>query len=106
MRQLAGAKANATILGLNDSSLLREQCYIDGKWVGAPSKPVENPATGEIIGRVPFFGRAETVKAVKAVEAAERAFKVWSIKTAKERAVILRKWFDLIVRTAKTLRFF
>lgn len=79
---------------LSDPSLLKDRCYIDGKWVGAPSKAVDNPATGETIGFVPFLGAAETTLAV---EAAERAFKTWSIKTAKERAVILRKWYELIV---------
>ena len=86
--------ANVASLKLTDPSLLREQCYIDGKWVGTPSKAVDNPANGDLIGHVPFFGAAETTQAV---EAAERAFKTWSVKTAKERANILRKWFDLIV---------
>jgi succinate-semialdehyde dehydrogenase/glutarate-semialdehyde dehydrogenase len=85
--------AKVAKLNLADPSLLKEQCYIDGKWVGAPSKAVDNPANGETIGHVPFFGAVETTQAV---EAAARAFVTWSAKTAKERASILRKWFDLI----------
>jgi succinate-semialdehyde dehydrogenase/glutarate-semialdehyde dehydrogenase len=92
--------ANVASLNLADPSLLREQCYIDGKWVGTPSKAVDNPANGELVGHVPFFGAAETTQAV---EAAERAFKTWSVKTAKERANILRKWFDLIVANQEDL---
>ena len=58
--------AKVAKLNLADPSLLKEQCYIDGKWVGAPSKAVDNPANGEIIGHVPFFGAAETTQAVEA----------------------------------------
>jgi len=100
MKPLSGANATVTPPSLNDPSLLKEQCYIDGKWVGVPAKVVDNPATGETIGAVPFFGVAETTQAV---EAAERAIRIWSAKTAKERAVILRKWFDLIVANREDL---
>ena len=79
---------------LTDPSLLRDQCFIDGAWVGTPSIKVDNPATGTTIVSVPRLGAKETTEAV---EAAERAFKTWSRTTAKERAVLLRKWFDLIV---------
>jgi succinate-semialdehyde dehydrogenase/glutarate-semialdehyde dehydrogenase len=79
---------------LRDPSLLRDQCFIDGAWVGQPAINVDNPATGETIVSVP---RMATLEAKAAVEAAERAFKTWSKTTAKERAILLRKWFDLIV---------
>lgn len=79
---------------LQDTFLLREQCLVDGEWIGAPTEPVENPATGDVIARVPQLGAAE---AERAVQAASAAFRLWSKRTAKERAVILRKWFDLII---------
>ncbi|MEC9368816.1 MAG: NAD-dependent succinate-semialdehyde dehydrogenase [Pseudomonadota bacterium] len=77
---------------LKDPSLLKNQCYIDGAWTGKPSSPVSNPATGAEIGKVPDLGAAETKQAI---EAANEAFKTWSRLLAKERAVYLRKWFEL-----------
>lgn len=82
------------MLKLNDSSLLVERCYVGGAWIGEPLDVVANPATGAPIGRVPRFGAAETTAAV---ERAEEAFRSWSRRTAKERAIILRRWFDLII---------
>lgn len=82
---------------LNDKSLFRTQCYIDGAWVDADSGgmiEVDNPATEEIIGTVPRAGGAETHRAI---EAAERSLASWSAKTGKERAAILRKWADLMI---------
>lgn len=79
---------------LNDPTLLVERCYVGGAWIGDPADPVDNPATGEILSRVPRFGAAE---ATRAVEAAETAFRAWSKKTAKERSVIMRRWFDLMI---------
>ena len=82
---------------LKDASLFHEACYVDGQWVQAASGQtlkVDNPATGEIIGTVPKLGAAETHRAI---EAANRAFPAWSKKTAKERATILRRWFDLMM---------
>jgi succinate-semialdehyde dehydrogenase/glutarate-semialdehyde dehydrogenase len=79
---------------LKDPTLLVERCYVGGAWIGEPTEPVDNPATGEIIGRVPHFGAAETTEAI---EKAEEAFKSWSRKTAKERSTILRRWFDLMM---------
>ncbi len=85
---------------LRDPSLLRDRCFIDGEWVGQPSFPVENPATGALLANVPWLGAKE---ATDAVEAAERAFKTWSKTTAKQRAVLLRKWFDLITANREDL---
>jgi succinate-semialdehyde dehydrogenase / glutarate-semialdehyde dehydrogenase len=90
-------------LSLKDSKLLREQCYIDGRWVdaeGGKTFAVHNPATGEELGTVPRMGAAE---AKRAIEAAERALPAWRAKTAKERAVILRKWFDLMMANQEDL---
>lgn len=84
-------------LKLNDPTLLREANYIGGKWIGADSGrtvDVPNPATGELVGRVPAMGEAETSRAI---EAAERAFDPWRAMLAKERAAILRRLFDLMM---------
>mgnify|MGYP003694516269 CR=1 FL=1 len=90
-------------LNLKDPSLFRQQCYIDGKWAdadGGKSIPVNNPATGEILGTVPNMGAAETRRAI---EAANAALPAWRAKTAKERANILRKWFDLMMANQEDL---
>jgi succinate-semialdehyde dehydrogenase/glutarate-semialdehyde dehydrogenase len=71
---------------------------IGGEWITASNTfPVLDPATGGEIARVPDLGAAETKKAI---DAAEKALPAWSAKTAKERANILKKWFDLV--TAET----
>ncbi len=85
------------ISALKDPALLRQQCYVDGKWCNADSgatRPVVNPATGQPIGTAPLFGAAETRRAI---EAADRAWPAWRAKTAKERSAILRKWNDLML---------
>jgi succinate-semialdehyde dehydrogenase/glutarate-semialdehyde dehydrogenase len=85
------------------SPLLREACYIDGEWVKADSGetiPVTNPATDEVLGTVPNCGAAE---AKRAVEAANRAWPAWRAKTAKERASILRRWYELIMANQEEL---
>src|SRR6266550_388308 len=90
-------------LQLKDPSLFRQQCYVDGKWVDADSKAtldVHNPADGSLIGTVPNMGGAETKRAI---EAANAAWPAWRVKTAKERAIILRKWFDLIMANQEDL---
>ena len=84
-------------MNLQDSSLFRQQCYIDGAWVDADSGAtvdVTNPATGETIGTVPRLGADETRRAI---EAADAAYPAWRAKTAKERAGVLRKWFELML---------
>ncbi len=88
---------------LKNSALFREQCYIDGAWADAKdgsSFEVTNPATGEVIGTVPNMGAKETDAAIAAAAA---AFAGWRALTAKERANILKKWFDLIVENADDL---
>jgi succinate-semialdehyde dehydrogenase/glutarate-semialdehyde dehydrogenase len=82
---------------LHDEKLFRQHCYIDGEWVDAISRatiPVTNPANGETLGTVPKMGAEETRRAI---EAADRALPSWRAKTAKERAQILRRWFDLLM---------
>lgn len=88
---------------LNDAKLLRQQCYINGKWEGADSGAVinvTNPATGDILGSIPNMGADETKRAINAAEA---AFGPWKRKTTKERAQILRRWFDLMMENQEDL---
>jgi succinate-semialdehyde dehydrogenase/glutarate-semialdehyde dehydrogenase len=82
---------------LQDERLFRQHCYIDGEWVDAIGRgtiAVTNPATGETLGTVPKMGAEETRRAIAA---ADRALPAWRAKTAKERAQILRKWFELMM---------
>ncbi len=87
---------------LHDTFLLREQCLIGGEWTGATADPVVNPATGDVIARVPRFGEDE---ARAAVAAASAAFPDWSRRLAKERATLLRAWFELILANKEDLAF-
>ncbi|HZX28569.1 MAG TPA: aldehyde dehydrogenase family protein, partial [Telluria sp.] len=90
-------------LTLNDPSLFRQQCYIDGAWCDAASGAavdVHNPATGEKIGSTPHMGAEDTRRAIAAADA---AWPAWRRKTAKERAAILRKWADLMLANAEDL---
>ncbi|MET3134264.1 succinate-semialdehyde dehydrogenase/glutarate-semialdehyde dehydrogenase [Oxalobacteraceae bacterium GrIS 1.11] len=91
------------MLNLKDPSLLRQQCYIDGLWLNADSgerTEVHNPATGETIGTIPTMGAEETRRAIAAANA---AWPAWRKKSAKERAVVLRKWNDLMLENADDL---
>jgi succinate-semialdehyde dehydrogenase/glutarate-semialdehyde dehydrogenase len=88
---------------LKDKALFRQQCYIDGKWADADSRAtisVNNPADNSILGTVPKMGANETRRAI---EAADRALPAWRAKTAKERAGILRKWFNLMMENQEDL---
>jgi succinate-semialdehyde dehydrogenase / glutarate-semialdehyde dehydrogenase len=88
---------------LKDAALFQQQAYINGAWVGADSGKtfvVTNPANGETIAQVADLGAAETQRAI---DAASAAFPAWRDKTAKERAGILRKWFDLIMASQDDL---
>ena len=78
---------------LKDGNLFHEKCYIDGAWVDADSGEmltVNNPATGDTLGSIPKMGVSETERAIIA---ADVALPAWRAKTAKERSVILRKWY-------------
>jgi succinate-semialdehyde dehydrogenase/glutarate-semialdehyde dehydrogenase len=87
----------------SDSSLLRSQAYIDGRWVDARSGrrfEVRDPSRGMPVASVPDLDADE---ARDAIDAASRAFGLWSARTAKDRAQVLRRWFDLIVANTEGL---
>lgn len=84
-------------MNLKDPSLLRLQCLIDGAWHDADARglvAVTDPATGAQIAAVPAMGAAETRRAI---EAADQALPAWRALTAKERAAVLRRWFELML---------
>jgi succinate-semialdehyde dehydrogenase/glutarate-semialdehyde dehydrogenase len=100
---MAGVVAERIGKLLRDQALFREACYIDGRWVapaGGPTIAVDDPATGEIIGSVPRLGRDATGEAIAAAAA---ALLEWRARTAKERAVVLRRWFELIMASQEDL---
>ncbi len=85
------------VMKLKDASLLREACYIDGGWTAADNGAtltVHNPATAQTLGQIPNMGTAETRRAIAAAGAALPA---WAARTAKDRAAVLRRWFDLML---------
>jgi len=88
---------------LKDPSLFKEEAFIDNQWVKSSSGasfPINNPATGEIIAQVANLGAAD---AEKAIAAADQALPQWKNLTGKERAGIMRKWFDLILQNKDDL---
>ena len=90
-------------IALKDPSLLRQQCYVDGKWIDADdggSMPVVDPATGMPVGTAPVMHAAETRRAI---DAANRALPAWRSKTARERSAIMRKWQDLMLANVEDL---
>jgi succinate-semialdehyde dehydrogenase/glutarate-semialdehyde dehydrogenase len=90
-------------LQLRDRELFRGRCLIDGRWLSADeggTVPVHNPATSEQLGTIPLMGAAETRRAI---EAAARALPAWGARTAKDRAGLLRRWFDLITQNEQDL---
>ncbi|GJI89285.1 NAD-dependent succinate-semialdehyde dehydrogenase [Duganella hordei] len=91
------------MLQLKDPTLLRQQAYINGQWSDADNGAtlaVTNPATGEQLGTIPLMGAAETRRAIAAASA---AWPAWRKKSARERAIILRKWNDLILENTEDL---
>jgi len=91
------------MLKLDNNALLRDAAYIDGEWRGArlgARFAVKNPATGEVIAEVADLDETD-VKA--AIEAANRAWGPWRAKTAKERAVLMRKWYELMMAAQEDL---
>ena len=85
-----------TKLTLQDPRLLETRAYIDGEWLDAASGetlPVHDPASGELVAEVASLGATE---ATAAVEAAHAALPAWAAAPAKERASLLRRWFELI----------
>ena len=88
---------------LSDPALFRQQCYVGGDWVDADSGEtfdVIDPASGHTIGAVPSFGAAETRRAV---EAANAAYPAWRALTGKERAGVLRRWYELMLEHQEDL---
>ncbi len=88
---------------LSDPGLLKTQAYINGEWVDADSGetvPVTNPASGEVVAEVAKCSTAETRRAI---EAAHAAMAGWRNKTAKERAAVMRKWFNLMMEAQEDL---
>ncbi len=87
---------------MKNPELLRDACLIGGEWMtaGTTRLDVSNPASGELVGRVPNFGAAETRRAI---EAAQAAFIPWRSKTAAERARILKRWFELMMENQEDL---
>ena len=90
-------------MNIYEATLFKQQAYIDGNWVDADSGhliPVTNPATGMEIGCVPRLGEAETRRAI---DAAQAAWPAWRSKTARERARILRRWYELLLQNQEDL---
>ena len=90
-------------LNLSDPELLQRQAYINGEWVDADdgaTMPVYNPATGEVIVEIAKVGAGETRRAIAA---ADTAMQDWKQRSAKERAQVLRRWFDLMLEHQEDL---
>ena len=90
-------------MNLKDPSLFRQQCYVDGAWVDADDGgtiEVDNPADNSVVGTIPKMGAAETRRAI---EAANDAYPDWRARTGKERAAILRKWYELVMENQEDL---
>ncbi len=90
------------MLNLKDPSLLKINNFVDGEWVagGAGTITVTNPANGELVATI---ANGDASDATRAVEAAATAFKSWSRIPAKQRAVLLRNWFNLLMANADDL---
>ena len=90
-------------MNLKDPSLFRQQCYIDGAWADADDGgtiDVDNPADNSVVGTVPRMGAGETRRAI---EAANDAYPDWRARTGKERAAILRRWYELVIENQEDL---
>ncbi|MFG2966969.1 NAD-dependent succinate-semialdehyde dehydrogenase [Streptomyces sp. NPDC048288] len=86
---------------LDDPTLLKNAAYVDGTWLTSPDTfAVLDPATGEVLARVPLLDRARTAAAI---DAAHRALPAWRALAAKERSRILRRWYDLVTAHADDL---
>mgnify|MGYP001555558074 FL=1 len=88
---------------LKDPSLLATQGYVGGQWIGGDGGAtfdVSNPARGDVIAAVADLSRAQVAGAIAQAEAAQKDWAKW---TGKERAAVLRKWFDLMIENADDL---
>ncbi len=91
------------MLELRDPSLLAQNAYVDGVWCGASSNEtfeVTNPSTGDVLARLPDMDAND---ARRAIDAAEAAQKDWAGRLAKERSIVLRRWYDLMMENADDL---
>ena len=91
------------LMSIKNQSLFREQGLINGTWCGADSNQilnVLNPASGEVLGTIPNMGTSETRQAIYA---AKNAWHGWREKTARERGVILRRWYELVLENKNDL---
>src|SRR5450631_4064586 len=96
-------RLNSPLMKLKDPLLFREQCFIDGRWASAANGAtltVHNPATATALGHIPNMGTEETRSAIAA---AARALPSWAARTAKDRSLVLRKWFDLMLASQEDL---
>ena len=90
-------------MDIKNKALFKSECYINGTWVKSNNKEVievNNPANLEIIGSVPKCGADETKVAI---EAAHNAWNDWKNRSAKDRSIILHKWFKLIMSNQEDL---
>jgi len=86
---------------LQRPDLFERRCLVGGEWLsGERTIPVDNPATGARLAEVPRLGRAEVRRAITAAQAAMPS---WAARTAKDRAAVLRRWFDLLLENADDL---
>ena len=91
------------MLKLKDSTLLKQQCYLNGQWLDADNGvviDVTNPANGAKLGTIPRMGGSETRRAI---ESADSALPAWRAKPAKERSMILRRWFEMMMANQEDL---
>jgi succinate-semialdehyde dehydrogenase/glutarate-semialdehyde dehydrogenase len=90
-------------MNIKDKNLFKQECYINGSWLSANNSnsfEVINPSTNSVIGTVPDLGQMEVESAISA---ADVALPKWRSKTAKERATILRRWFELCIEHTEDL---
>lgn len=99
----SSASVSPIARAIKDATLFREQCFVDGQWVSAASgesTPVRSPTTGATIGTIPALTGSEVTRAIAAAQA---ALPKWSALTAKARADILNKWYDLVMANKQDL---
>jgi delta 1-pyrroline-5-carboxylate dehydrogenase len=99
----SAASAGALATRLRDPSLFRQQAYVNGRWADATSGKtfsVTDPATGEALGSCADLGGSDTAAAIAAAKA---ALPGWSAKTGKERAAVLRRWYELMMANQQDL---
>ena len=97
------ALSQHTVPPLNDPSLFKSQCYVNGKWVDAKSNKtfeVFDPASGQVIGTMPEMSKDDTQEAIRAATKALSSFRK---TTGRERSRMLRKWYNLMMENSEDL---